>query len=272
MLEHSDRLHVIAIGAHPDDCEFYFGGTAAKLAAQGHQVKFVSLTNGDAGHHLISGPELAARRRNEAQEAARRLGIAAWEVLDHHDGLFLPDLAARLEIIRRLRLWQADIVLTHRLNDYHPDHRYTSQLVQDSAYMVLVPNICPDVPVLRRNPVYLYFEDDFQKPIPFSPDVVVAIDDVWTIKLDALDAHASQFYEWLPWVDWNEEKVPADPGERKAWLEGKVSRPLRPHIRAQLEQRYGAHRAGHIRHAEAFELCEYGRRPAPDELDRMFPL
>jgi len=120
--------------------------------------------------------------------------------------------------------------------------------------------------------VYLYFEDDFQKPIPFSPDVVVAIDDVWTIKLDALDAHASQFYEWLPWVDWNEEKVPADPGERKAWLEGKVSRPLRPHIRAQLEQRYGAHRAGHIRHAEAFELCEYGRRPAPDELDRMFPL
>jgi len=271
MRENRGSLRVIAIGAHPDDCEFYFGGTAAKLAAQGHEVKFVSVTNGDAGHHRLAGLELAARRRAETEEAARRLGIAAWEVLDHHDGLFLPDLAPRLQIIRCLRLWQADVVLTHRFNDYHPDHRYTSQLVQDSAYLVLVPNICPDAPVLRRNPVYLYFEDDFQKPAAFTPDVVVAIDDVWSRKLDALDAHVSQFYEWLPWVDWNGEPVPSSPEERRAWLETKVSRPPSPRVREMLARRYGAECAGRIRHAEAFELCEYGRRPTPDELDELFP-
>jgi LmbE family N-acetylglucosaminyl deacetylase len=271
MRESGSPLRVIAVGAHPDDCEFYFGGTAAKLAAQGHQVKFVSVTNGDAGHHRLAGLELAARRKSETEEAARRLGIAAWEVLDHHDGLLLADLATRLQIIRCLRQWQADIVLTHRFNDYHPDHRYTSQLVQDSAYLVLVPNICPEVPVLRRNPVYLYFEDDFQKPAAFTPDVVVAIDDVWSRKIDALDAHASQFYEWLPWVDWNGETVPPTPEERRAWLEAKVSRPPSPSVRRKLAERYGAECAERIRYAEAFELCEYGRRPTTAELNELLP-
>ena len=165
----------------------------------------------------MGGGALAKRRRAEAKESARRLGIE-YEVLDNHDGELLPTLEVRKQIIRRIREWNADIVIAPRPNDYHPDHRYTGVLVQDAAYMVVVPNVCPDVPPLRKNPVFLYYEDGFQKPNPFRPDVAVAIDDVFDKKIDALDAHVSQFYEWLPWVDGDLDKVPADPEARKRWL------------------------------------------------------
>ncbi len=264
-------LNVIAIGAHPDDCEYYLGGTATKFAAAGHRVKFVSLTNGDAGHHRQAGAELVARRRAEAGEAARRLGIAASEVLDHHDGLLVPTLEVRRQVIRLIREWKADLVLTHRPIDYHPDHRATGLLVQDSAYIVLVPNVCPETPVLRTNPVYAYVEDAFQKPNPFTPDIAIAIDEVWERKIDALDAHVSQMYEWLPWAHWHEEPVPGEANQRRRWLAGKMERPLSQAARQALEARYGPKAARGIRHAEAFEICEYGRQPSPEELEKLFP-
>jgi LmbE family N-acetylglucosaminyl deacetylase len=144
-----DKLRVIAFGAHPDDCDGKAGGLAAKYAALGHSVKFVSVTNGDAGHQSEGGGALATRRRKEAQEAGRRIGIE-YEVLDNHDGELMPSLEVRKQIIRKIREWRADIVLSPRPNDYHPDHRYTAVLVQDAAYMVVVPNIIGH-PALRRN-------------------------------------------------------------------------------------------------------------------------
>src|SRR5438445_4681650 len=194
-------LRVIAFGAHPDDCDQKAGGTAAKWAAQGHQVKFVSVTNGDAGHQTEGGGAVAGRRRAEAQEAARRFGIVEYDTLDKHDRQLIPSVDVREQVIRKIRQWRADIVLAPRPNDYHPDHRYTGVLIQDAAYMVVVPNIAPDTPPLRKNPVFLYFQDGFQRPNPFRPDVAVAIDDVLARTLHALDAHTSQFYEWLPWLD-----------------------------------------------------------------------
>src|SRR3954471_1487334 len=188
------KLRVIAFGAHPDDCDIRASGTAALFASMGHAVKFVSVTNGDAGHQSMKGPELAARRRKEAAESARRLGIS-YDVLENHDGELLPTLPVRQQVIREIRGWNADIVLAPRPNDYHPDHRYTGVLVQDAAYMVVVPSVTPDTPPLRKNPVFLYFEDGFQRPQPFRPDVAVAIDDVFQKKIDALDAHVSQVYE-----------------------------------------------------------------------------
>lgn len=272
MFAQSSAIRVIAFGAHPDDCDIRFGGTAAKFAALGHAVKFVSVTNGDAGHQDQGGGALARRRRAEAQEAGRRLGIAEYEVLDNHDGELLPTLKVREEIIRRIRQWNADIVLGPRPNDYHPDHRYTGMLIQDAAYMVVVPNICPDTPALRRNPVFLYFEDSFQKPNPFQPDIAVAIDDVFDKKIAALDAHVSQFYEWLPWVDGILPQVPGDPAQRRQWLATQRSGAIRPAVRAALEKWYGPAKAASIRHAEAFELCEYGRRPDEKEIRRLFPM
>ena len=171
-------LRIIVFGAHPDDCDKDAGGTAALWAARGHAVKFVALTNGDAGHQTEGGGALAKRRRAEAQEAGRRYGIAEYEVLDNHDGELEPTLAVRQQVIRRIRQWQADLVIAPRPNDYHPDHRYTGVVVQDSAYMVVVPNVTPDTPPLRKNPVFMYGYDRFQRPNPFRPDVAVAIDSV----------------------------------------------------------------------------------------------
>jgi LmbE family N-acetylglucosaminyl deacetylase len=264
-------LRIIAIGAHPDDCDGRVGGTAAKWAALGHKVKFLSVTNGDAGHQSEGGGALARRRRVEAQEAGRRLGIADYETLDNHDGELMPSLHVREQVIRRIRQWNADLVLAPRPNDYHPDHRYTGILVQDAAYMVVVPNVCPDTPPLKKNPVFAYFQDGFERPNPFRPDVAVSIDDVAEKKLLALDAHTSQMYEWLPWVSGDIASVPKEPAARIEWLRRtRGGSPISPSVRKALETWYGD-RAASIRHAEAFEICEYGRRPSQDDLKRLFP-
>ena len=265
-------MRVICIAAHPDDCEIGFGGVAAKLARLGHPVKFLSVTNGDAGHFHYKRAAIADIRQREAQEAGRRLGIAGVEVLGVHDGELLPTLEVRKAIVRQIRQWEAEVVLTHRPWDYHPDHRYTGQLVQDSAYLVMVPHVCPETPALQRNPLFLYLEDAFQQPAPFQPAVAVDIEDVWDRKLDALDAHRSQVYEWLPWIDGGLDTIPADPAARRIWLSQRFTNPLSPCIRAVLTRRYGHVRASTIRHAEAFQICEYGRRPHDGELEEIFPL
>jgi LmbE family N-acetylglucosaminyl deacetylase len=264
------KLNVIAFGAHPDDCDQRAGGTAAKLAALGHRVRFVSVTNGDAGHQTEGGGEIYARRRAEAREAGRRIGVE-YVVLDNHDGQLLPTVDVREQIIRQIRQWNADLVLAPRPNDYHPDHRYTGVLVQDAAYMVVVPNIATDTPALRKNPVFMYFEDNFQKPAPFRPDVAVSIDDVIEKKLDMMDAHVSQMYEWLPWVAHNLDSVPKDPAARKRWLKETRSGQPSTAVRAALTKWYGAEKGNAVKNAEAFEICEYGSRPDEAAIRKLFP-
>ena len=209
-------LRIIVFGAHPDDCELEAGGTAARWAKMGYKVKFVSVTNGDIGHYQIAGAILARRRTAEVKRCAEILGIET-EVLDIHDGELLPTLENRRLITRKIREWQADVVVAHRPNDYHPDHRYTGILVQDAAFMVIVPSFCPDVPQLKRNPVFLYTEDDFKKPNPFAPDVVVPIDSVIDLKVACIDALESQFYEWNPWLFGYLADVPQDKAARLEW-------------------------------------------------------
>jgi LmbE family N-acetylglucosaminyl deacetylase len=271
LLAQSGKIRVIAFGAHPDDCDIRAAGTAALFAKMGHAVKFVSVTNGDAGHQSMSGTVLAQRRLAEAKESARRLGIE-YEVLNNHDGELLPTLEVRKEIIRQIRRWNADVVLAPRPNDYHPDHRYTGVLVQDAAYMVVVPAVTPEVPALRKNPVFLYYEDNFQRPNPFRPDIAVAIDDVVDKKTDALDSHVSQFYEWLPWVDGKLSEVPRDPVERKAWLKRTRNRPPNPAVREALVKSYGPEKGNAVKYYEAFEICEYGARPDEARIRELFPM
>ena len=263
-------LNIIAFGAHPDDCDIRAGGTAAKWAALGHKVRFVAVTNGDAGHQSEGGGALAARRRAEAIEAGKRIGVE-YVVLDNHDGELLPDLKIREQIIRQIRLWKADLVLAPRPNDYHPDHRYTGVLLQDAAFMVTVPNVASDTPSLRKNPVFMYFQDGFQKPSPFQPDVAVSIDDTFAKKIDALDAHVSQVYEWLPWLAGQLEDVPKDKAARKEWLAKQRGGTINPAVRASLVKHYGADAGAKVKYAEAFEICEYGSRPTDADIKRLFP-
>jgi LmbE family N-acetylglucosaminyl deacetylase len=268
------KLRIICFGAHPDDCEHQASGVAALWAAQGHHVKFVSVTNGDIGHWKEAGAPLARRRRAEVEQSARILGIAT-EVLDIHDGELLPTLDNRRTLTRLIREWKADIVMTHRPNDYHPDHRYTGVLVQDTAYMVGVPNWLPYVPPLRHNPVFLYYPDGFQKPNPFRPDIAVDIDAVSDKKQDALATLVSQFYEGG--ADGNASLMPADPQKqeerRRQVRTGHERRDegVAQRFRKTLGAWYGQEHADKVRHAEAFEICEYGRHPDRAELAKLFP-
>jgi LmbE family N-acetylglucosaminyl deacetylase len=266
-------LRIIVFGAHPDDCELEAGGTAARWSSLGHKVKFVSVTNGDIGHHELAGAILARRRTAEVKKCAEILGIET-EVLDIHDGELLPTLENRRTITRKIREWQADVVIAHRPNDYHPDHRYTGILVQDAAFMVIVPSFCPDVPALRKNPVFLYTEDDFKKPNPFSPDVVVPIDPVFEKKVACIDALASQFYEWNPWLFGYLGEVPKDPSARMDWTRDRMMKRysgLAERFRPKLIELLGEEKAKAVKHAESFEVCEYGTQPTRAELLKLFP-
>ncbi len=266
-------LNIICFGAHPDDCELFAGGTAVLWSRLGHRVLFVSMTNGDIGHHKIHGAELAQRRLAESERAAH-LGGYHCRVLNHHDGELLPTLEIRKEVLCLIREWKADLVLTHRPNDYHPDHRSTSQAVQDTAYMTGVPFLCPEMPHIK-SPVYLYFMDTFTRPVPFRPDIAVAIDAVMETKWAMLDAMDSQFYEWLPWMDGQIGTVPKDPQGRLEWLKKTWSPILQQSTKMageRLKRLYGTVKASLIQFAETFEICEYGRQPDPAELPQLFPL
>jgi len=269
----TDPLRILIIGAHPDDPDYSVGGTAALYASLGHHVKLVSLTNGDAGHHEEKGETLAWRRRHEAAAAGAQLGVD-YITLDIHDGTLLPTLENRNQVIALIREFQPDLITVHRPNDYHPDHRYASQLVQDASYMVTVPHVVSHVPHLRTMPVIVHSWDHFQKPHPFQPDVVVSIDETVEQKVSALHCHTSQMYEWLPYNGRYLEEVPTDHSQRRDWLwqhiDARLSRQANLY-RSRLIDLYGAERGQAIQYAESFEACEYGTPLTEENLTRLFP-
>jgi LmbE family N-acetylglucosaminyl deacetylase len=275
--EKDDRkLRIIVFGAHPDDAEYKTAGTAVKWARLGHHVKLVSVTNGDVGHWKEAGGPLAMRRTAEAAACAKKLGVTS-QVLDIHDGELVPSLEYRKLITRVIREWKADIVIAHRPWDYHPDHRYVGVLIQDAAFMVTVPFICPDVPHLKKNPVFLYSSDGFQKPYPFTPDIAVSVDDSFEQKLDGIHELTSQHYEGG--ANGSEEHVKSVPPAsdevgRRAWLKrrwGARQGSEADKYRDLLIKLYGEEKGKAVKYAETFEICEYGRRPSAAEIKQLFP-
>lgn len=268
-----NKLRIIAFGAHPDDAELKASGVAALWAAQGHAVKFVAMTNGDIGHFQMAGGPLAQRREAEVKECARLLGIET-EVLDIHDGELMPTLENRKKVARLIREWQADIVLCHRPYDYHPDHRYTGQLVQDAAVVVVAPFFVPDTPPTEKNPVFMFYSDGFQKPYSFEPTLVVGIDEVVNQKWDCVSAMPSQFGDEHSWQASTRPDVPSDESERKAYLLDLVKQrneAVADRYRDRLIELYGPEKGEQIQYAEAFELCQYGSQPDVETLKKLFP-
>ncbi len=268
------KARVIVFGAHPDDPEIGAAGVAALWAAKGHEVKLVSCTNGDIGHWKEAGGQLYRRRKAEVERAAKLMGYTV-DQMDNHDGELEPTLENRKKVTRLIRQWKADIVISHRPNDYHPDHRYTGVLVQDAAYMVTVPNFCPEVPHLTKNPIFLYSSDRFDKPNPFSADIIVDIGPVMEKKLDGLLGMVSQFYEGG--ANGDESLLNKDPEfVKKRWAEVRArfvnrQQDVANKYRKNLEEYYGKDRAAKVQYAEAFEICEYGRRPGKEEIMKLFP-
>lgn len=258
-----NQRRILFVGAHPDDPDLSFGGTALQLVRAGHLVKFVSMTNGDTGHHRMSRQETAACRKLEAEASGRTCGLVEYEVMNINCGLE-PSVVNREKILRVIRRFQPDIVLTHRLCDYHPDHRATAQLVMDTAYIVTVPHNCEDTPIPPKTPVYGFSFDRFQDPRPHRPDAAVSIDSVLDDKLNLLRCHPSQFYEWLPWnkglKDFDVRKLTPEQ-ERSFLLENWFGRHLvaAQQAREVLCEIYGEEAGNKVQYAETFEFSPYGR-------------
>lgn len=276
-----DKKRVLVVGAHPDDADLLCGGLAAKMSKAGHAVKFVSCTNGATGHHEIGGIELARRRYNEAQSAAKVAGLIEYQVLDLHTGELEASIPNRKTIIRIIREFKPDVIITHRPNDYHPDHRATALLVQDASYILSVPNMLPLTPALQKIPVIFFMFDTFKEPTRFQADVVIDIGDVIEEKVDMIHCHVSQVYEWLPYNQRFEGGVPSGDKERRAWLAPQIkvtrksaSTAIANAFRDRLIELYGPERGKKIEHAEAFELCEYGSQIelTVEEIAKLFPL
>jgi LmbE family N-acetylglucosaminyl deacetylase len=266
-------LRIIAFGAHPDDAELKFAGTAALFAAQGHKVKLVALTNGDVGHFSMAGGPLAQRRKAEVEACHKQLGVAT-DVLDIHDGELMPDLETRKKVANLIRDWQADIVLSHRPWDYHPDHRAVGKLAEDAAVVVAAPYFAPYTPPTKGNPIFLFYSDNFKHPYPFDPILAVGIDDVAQKKFDCISALPSQFGDADSWQARYGRNVPTDDAGRKAYLldivkQRNVDEANR--YRDLLVKLYGEQKGKAIKYAEAFELNQYGAGATADDLKKLFP-
>lgn len=267
-------LRVLVIGAHQDDPE-HMGGTAIKYARQGHTVHFLCATNGQSGHQEYPGYKMVQIRREEAARAKAVLGIEGYTCLDINDGYLTCDIPSREQMMRAIRTFAPDIIFTHRPNDYHPDHRNTSMLVQDCAYLLRVPNFLPTVPVMEKLPLIFYMDDMFQRPYPFDAAVIVAIDDVAEQKIRAFAQHESQMFDWLPWVSGRDmSPVGTDEKSRLAHLSALYlpdNAWQRDAFYDLLLTRYGIEQAETIRYCEAFEACEYGASHEGVNYEDIFP-
>lgn len=256
----------LVFGAHPDDADLMFGGTACQLTAAGHKVKFVSAVNGDCGHFSLEPAELAKRRYQETQESAKIAGLSEYQVLANHDCTLEASLENRRTIVKIIREFQPDVVISHRTSDYHADHRATAQLVQDASFLVTVPHYCPEIPVPENWPTFAYSWDHFQTPAPFRADATVVIDDVLEQKLAMINCHSSQFYEWLPWIkgykDFNIQNL--NEAEKRHWLmENWICRNLKQKDLYLPDNPKAAY-------VESFEQSEYGNLLSQEAFSRLF--
>jgi len=259
-------FRALFIGAHPDDAEYDFGAAAAKLVAAGAEVSFVSVCNGDNGHQTMEPAALAARRYRETQASAKTYGIERYIVMGEHDCRVEPTVELRQRVTRLIREFEPNMIVTHRICDYHADHRATGQVVQDSMYLVGVPLFAPETPVPELLPFAMYAGDPFTVPREIRPDLVVDGEDVLDTVAKALACHESQLFEWLPpeyGVD--PATIPATPEAREAFVKKYAMMDLKSdgkQHRALVTKLFGGE---DVRCINVFELCEYSRQPTAKE-------
>jgi len=270
-----DTLNVIVIVAHPDEAEEYAGGTAALLVEAGHRVKFLSMTNGDVGHWKMTKEEIARRRHAEALSAGKILGVS-YEILPYHDGELENSVEVRKRVVKAIREWNADMVLSIKpmFGGGHPDEMASGIAVQQGAGLASAPLFMPEVPALRKRPIFLYMRDYYSNVFPHTPDIVIPIDRTIEKKLLSFDAHASQFYEFTPWQKGILNEVPEGWEERKKFLlkQNQEDVAISEEMRAWLINWYGEEKGKSFRYAEEFELPHFSRKPAKEELLRLFPV
>ena len=220
------------------------------------------------GHQSEGGGMLAARRRAEAREAGQRVGID-YVVLDNHDGELVPSLKSGTADPPDPR-WKADFVLSPRPNDYHPDHRYTGVLVQDAAFMVTVPNVASDTPPLRRirSSSTTRIASRSRSPSRRTSRWPSTTPSRRRSPCSTRTCRSST--SGCPWHDGTLDQVPKDADGAQGLAvesagESAARQPCAPHWRS-----FTGRTARQNQNAEAFEICEYGRRPNAEEISGSF--
>jgi bacillithiol biosynthesis deacetylase BshB1 len=183
------KLDILMIAAHPDDAEVGCAGTLMKHAANGRRIGVVDLTRGELGTR--GSAEL---REQEAQAAARVVGLDVRENLGMRDGFFTNDEAHQLQVIQVIRRFQPDIILTNPSVDRHPDHGRAADLVHTAAFLAGLPKIETEwqgaiQPAWRPRLVLQAIHNTY-----VQPNVVIDITPYWDRKLSAVTAFRSQFY------------------------------------------------------------------------------
>lgn len=252
-------MNVIVIVAHPDEGEIYVGGTAYLFSRLGHRVKFLSLTNGDAGHYAMAPEALAAKRRQEAMSAKAVLGLSDYEILEVHDQYLANTDAIRRQVIDRIRAWEADVVFSYYpIDGGHVDNMCAGRIVRDA-----VPSLA-----MTPMPVCLYVRDYFTAEFSYIADIAVPVDHVWETKLRACACHESQVCDAIPHEMGILEVVRADPERRQKFIYDNTYAFTRktPSIKPALQKWFGQARAEAVKYVEAFEIAEFGRQATDQEV------
>jgi LmbE family N-acetylglucosaminyl deacetylase len=194
---------------------------------------------------------------------------AEYMTWDFPDGSLTPSLPVRERIIREIRTFRPDLVLTHRPCDYHPDHRAVGVAVQDASYLVTVPSIAADTKALRKDPIVAYLPDTFTRPNPMRADVTIEFSHYLDTVVAMLACHVSQVFEWLPYNHGFADQIPHDEGERLDWLRRWFLARLRQRadfFRPALESAFGQE-GRTMECVEVFEISEYAA-PLDDQARR----
>ncbi|HET8573059.1 MAG TPA: bacillithiol biosynthesis deacetylase BshB1 [Edaphocola sp.] len=182
------KLHILAIGVHPDDVELGCGGLLLKHALKGQKTGILDLTQGEMGTRGTIDTRYA-----EAEAAARVLKAAVRENLKMRDGFFVNDEAHQVKIIEALRRYRPDIVLANALSDRHPDHGRAGKLIADACFLsglrkVETSDRGRPQEAWRPKMVFHYIQDVFREP-----DIIVDISDIYEQKMDAIRCYGTQF-------------------------------------------------------------------------------
>ena len=261
-------LRVMFIGAHPDDPDVRCSGFARTLVEAGHRVRFVALCNGNKGHQFMDSAALGKRRFGESRKVVETLGIEDYIVSDTPDCELEATLEERRRLTRIIREFGPHIIVTHRPNDYHCDHRATATLVQDATYLVGVPLWCPDVPVPETIPTVFFMGDRFTRPNPFRPDFVIDVSRHEETIVRTFACHESQMFEWLvPEHGFRLEDVPpaSDAEGRLDFVRKSALHLVADYAKAFDEETHRAYPDCRPKLVEVYEKSEYGRPPVEAE-------
>ena len=209
----TNKIDILAIGAHPDDVELSAGGTLAKHVKAGKKVAIVDLTQGELGSRGN-----IETRYEEAENAGKILGITARENLKLADGFFTQDHESLIKLITQIRHFQPEIVLANAIHDRHPDHGKASKFISEACFLAGLRKIETTwegkvQQAWRPKQVYHYIQDRY-----IQPDFVIDVSDFVAIKFDAIRAYKTQFFN----PESNEPQTPISGEDFFAFLEGRM--------------------------------------------------